>query len=396
MDARLDDRMRVARVVETFHPHVTGPANQARGISRELLKLGVTSTVFTTDVDDPVRARTRGAARSVVDGVVAWKFPVAARFMRFAYSPSLYRALKEVGVDLIHAHNYRGHPTHAAWAAAKRRGLPFVLNTHGSLLGYEGHLSGPRTWVYRGYDLLTGKRVVLDAARVVASSRAERRDALRFGVPREKVEVVPMGIDVGTYGSKTNFREVSKADPLRVLCVGRLSRLRNVELVLRALAGVQDATLKVVGGEVKHSALQRGGYLKHLERLADRLGVSSRVAFVGPKYGEQLLAEYRAADCFAFASFTENFGQTMLEAAAAGLPLACTPVGVAPELVEEGRTGFLVDARDPEPLRVALERMKSASWRRAASGRLQRRVAAKFGWEAVASAYLRIYEECTS
>ena len=92
-----------------------------------------------------------------------------------------------------------------------------------------------------------------------------------------------------------------------------------------------------------------------------------------------------------FTSLYENFGQTLLEAAAAGLPIISTPVGIAPEIVIDGETGFLV-SDDPKMIKERIRQLNNVSTRREFASRIKEIVKEKFAWSNIIDQYLQIYQ----
>ena len=149
--------------------------------------------------------------------------------------------------------------------------------------------------------------------------------------------------------------------------------------------------MTIVGGEEKRSSLSRKGYLSELKALVDELGVGRQIIFAGRKYGKELISYYQAADIFVYTSLYENFGQTLLEAAVAGLPIISTPVGIAPEIVVNGETGFLV-SDDPKMISERIRQLNNVSTRREFASRIKEIVKEKFAWSNIIDQYLQIYQ----
>ena len=197
-----------------------------------------------------------------------------------------------------------------------------------------------------------------------------------------------MGIDL----SACPPAEHNGTGPLRLLFVGRIARVRRLELILEALRLLEmDWELTLVGGEEKTSSVTRGGYLEELQSRARALGIEERVKFAGPRPPEALSDCYRAADLFIYPSRYENFGQPLLEAAAHGLPLVATAVGVTESLLVDEATGLPLGDDRPETLAEAVRQWEPPEKRRRAGAALRRRVDRFFSWEAVLKAYLDLY-----
>jgi D-inositol-3-phosphate glycosyltransferase len=131
--------------------------------------------------------------------------------------------------------------------------------------------------------------------------------------------------------------------------------------------------------------------LARLAGLARRLRLVRRVRFVGPQPQALLPELYRAADALLVCSHSESFGLVALEAQACGTPVVGTAVGGLPSFVREGRSGFLLDRRDPRLLAARVEDVLRGgeAFRRAAV-----EAAAGFSWHGTARAlhceYLRL------
>jgi glycosyltransferase involved in cell wall biosynthesis len=121
-----------------------------------------------------------------------------------------------------------------------------------------------------------------------------------------------------------------------VITVGRLAREKRFDVLLTAFAeAARDnaARLLVVGG---------GPQAADLRHAAAQLGLAGRVIFTGPLEHDRVLDCYAAAEVFAFASPTETQGLVVVEAMAAGLPVAAVSGGGVAEVVSDGVTGLLV------------------------------------------------------
>jgi len=290
--------------------------------------------------------------------------------------------------DIVHSHSYRSFQTDMGWLASMFGRKPFVLSTHGSLLGYRYILKSKFMQLpYRIYDIGTFKSVVCRADAVVVSSKNEYREALEFGVHKKKIYLIPAGVDIGDYEPHQDRSN----EVLNLLFVGRIARNRHLEPIIKALQYLDKVKLTIVGGEEKSSSLSRKGYLSKLKALADELGVRERINFAGAKYGRELVGYYQAADVFIYTSLYENFGQTLLEAAAAGLPIISTPVGIAPEIVIDGETGFLV-RDDPRMISDRIGQLNNVFTRTEFGARIKEIVKKKFAWSNIIDQYLEIYQ----
>lgn len=241
---------------------------------------------------------------------------------------------------------------------------------------------------YQAYDLATLKATARFADKIVVSTKLEYKDALEFGINKEKIDIIPMGINVNNY----QYKEYNKTkDYIELLFVGRIARNRNLEAIIHALTRLdQNFRLKIVGEETRTSSTTRHGYLYDLYKLIDELNLKKRVEFTGQKVGEELTQCYKNADIFVFTSIYESFGQPILEAAAAGLPIVSTPVGVANDLVFNDQTGYLVPF-NTEGIANKIFLLKDQKVRNEFGSKIQKLVRSLFSWDTIIEQYNCLY-----
>ena len=181
---------------------------------------------------------------------------------------------------------------------AKLKRKPKVLNTHGSLLGYKKYLPSSQHTPYQLYDALTLKASAKSADAVVVSSKLEYEDAIEFGIQKTKLHVIPMGVDVDEY---VNNPINPSGDSINILFVGRIARVRRIEILLQAVAKLPIRFyLTLVGGEEKTSSLSKSGYLDELKQLCKNLNINDRVTFIGPVAQDELFNWY--SNCLLYTS----------------------------------------------------------------------------------------------
>ena len=194
---------------------------------------------------------------------------------------------------------------------------------------------------------------------ILASCRAEAEQLVRlYGADPDRIELVPPGVDHAFFspgdhaGARAALGHLHLGAGPVLLFVGRIQPLKGLDVAVQALAalGRPDATLVVVGG-----ASGAGGpdEVQRIERLVAELGVGPQIRHVEPQPHHLLSTYYRAADVCVVPSRSESFGLVALEAAACGTPVVAAAVGGLRTLVDDGRTGFLVEGRDPDRLRQA-------------------------------------------
>jgi glycosyltransferase involved in cell wall biosynthesis len=415
--------LRLLHVVPTYLPawRHGGPVLAVHGLCKALAARGHEVTVFTTDVHGATTLDVQRAAAVPLDGVNVWYFPVA--FPRRLYrSPALAAALAPGGAepvtsfDLVHLHSVFLWPPASAARAAEAAGVPYLVAPRGMLVADLLRRRGrrrKRLWIH-----LVERRTLAHAAALHATSELEAAEARRLGLDLPPVYVVPNGVDIpGGYcleAPRANAVDAPPRDgvdaplvespgPLAgsalsplvaaalahrplLLFLGRLSWKKGLDRLLLALADLPGAALAIAGNDEE-------GYRAKLERLAAAAGVAGRVHYLGPVHGADKAALLRRADLLVLASYSENFGNVVLEAMAAGLPVVVTPeVGLA-EVVREHGAGTVCDG-DPPRLAAALRQLLDDPQARRAMGRRGAEAAARrFGWETVAARMEEVYGE---
>ncbi|HYI61430.1 MAG TPA: glycosyltransferase [Acidimicrobiales bacterium] len=234
---------------------------------------------------------------------------------------------------------------------------------------------------------------------VLASCRAEADQlAGLYAVPRSRIALVSPGVEHALFspgpraGARAALADLDLGDRPVVLFVGRVQRLKGIDVAVAALARVAsgDAVLVVCGGP---SGAEGAATLDDIGARAAALGVADRVRVVPPRPHHELSTLYRAADVVVAPSRSESFGLVALEAAACGRPVVAAEVGGLATLVDHGRTGLLVPSRDPGAWAAALDAVLGDRSAAEAMGRAGARRAAAYGWAAAARRLAAVYAE---
>jgi glycosyltransferase involved in cell wall biosynthesis len=230
------------------------------------------------------------------------------------------------------------------------------------------------------------RRTIAGASALIAVNEDARHLLIRSGASPDRVVLIPPGIDT------RRFRAGSDRTPsstVEILCVSRLLRRKNVDLVMQAFADVSrripEVRLRIVGD---------GPERPRLTRLAGELDLGEKVAFTGFIPNAAVHEEYHRADIFVNASAAEGFATTCLEALASGLPVVSTNVGGFVDAVQDGKNGYLVSAPDAGNLAAKLSALAENPTLIAELSRGAREVAErKFDWDAaVIPRYRALYE----
>jgi len=180
-----------------------------------------------------------------------------------------------------------------------------------------------------------------------------------------------------------------------LLFVGRIQPLKGLDVAIEALAlsGHDDAVLVAVGGA---SGVDGDREAAHAHELVAELGLQGRVRFVPPQPHHLLSTYYRAADVCVVPSRSESFGLVALEAAACGTPVVAAAVGGLRTLVDHGRTGFLVDARDPARYAGYIDEVLGQADLAARLSTEASLLARQYTWSTTAARLRRLYSDLTA
>src|SRR6476646_7166993 len=209
---------------------------------------------------------------------------------------------------------------------------------------------------------------------VWVNSEQYRKCWIDRGFAPEKLKILPRGLDTDLFahnrrdlsfwpGSGVNGKEV------RLLYVGRISKEKDLDVLATAYKKIRKE-----GPPVKLFFVGDGPYA---EALAAAL---PDAVFLGYLTGEKLAKAYASADVFVFPSTTDTFGNVILEAQASGLPVIVSDLGGPKELVEDGTTGFVTKAHDPDDFAQAINRVTNDSKLRAQMGREARQRVIDRSW----------------
>ena len=389
--------MKILQVCPKFHHSVaSGSTMIAYYISKELARRGHSVTVYTSDMKDKYTRINSGIEK--IGGVKVHRFrsvgTVATRKMKIFVTPMSISALKNevCSFDIVHVHECRSFQSVVVHHYAKKYGVPYVLQAHGSL---------PRIGSWRRlkwfYDVLFGYRLLRDASKVIALNQMEAEHYKNMGVPEEKIAIIPNGIDLSEYANlppKGAFKRKFgiPEDKKIILYLGRIHKIKGIDFLIKAYAYLtkkmdcKDAVLVIAGPD--------DGYLNEAKTLACSLGVSDSVLFTGLLSEKDKINAFVDSCLCAYLGQNEPFGIVTLESAA-----SCTPVIVCEQtpmsdIVKDGDFGFSVKYGDINELAEIMHKMVNDENLLREMGRKGREfVFENYNWANIITKLEKIYEE---
>jgi glycosyltransferase involved in cell wall biosynthesis len=287
---------------------------------------------------------------------------LAGAFVFFPKSVLFAREMQRRGVAHVHAH-FANHPALAALIVHRLTGIPFSFTAHGSDLHVD--------------QTALGWKIAESAFAVSVSEYNREFVRERAGSPAaDKLIVIHCGVDLAQFeraapGAGATFE---------ILCVAALRTVKGHRHLIDACA-----LLSAAGVPFRCHLVGGGPLERELATTIERAGLGGRVLMHGPQPREAVLERMRSAHVLVQPSIVDRAGRregipvTLMEAMATGLPVVASRLSGIPELIEDGRSGLLVEAGDARALADALARLRAEPELCASLGREARaRVEAAF------------------
>lgn len=240
----------------------------------------------------------------------------------------------------------------------RRAGVKLQIQNHSDFFDNALWIGERPAW--NGLLNAFGKWAVRRADRLRVVNTTEKQKYVAMGIPAERVDVLPVPVELSAFDQPV---EVERLAQLRerwhispnapiLFWVGRPVPFKDIGTLLRAMALVKakhpEAVL-ILGGDFSKAG--------QWQLLADELALKEAVRFVGPIRREELPDYFALCDIYVHPSMYEGFGRVMMEASAAGKPIAATRTAGAMDIVKDGETGLLCEPRSLEALAMILNEL---------------------------------------
>ena len=295
---------------------------------------------------------------------------------------------KEGPFDVIHAHDWL--VAYAAKTLKDSFKIPIIATIHAT---ESGRNSGIHDEVQR-YINDTEWMLTYEATEVIVNSNYMKNELQRlFGLPYEKINVVPNGVNLNLYNGVErdyDFRRQYAADNEKIiLYVGRLVYEKGIQNLIAAmpkvLNGYHDSKLIIAG---------KGGMIDELRDEVRRLGIENKVYFTGYLKLNQVTKMYKCADVAVFPSTYEPFGVVALEGMLSGTPVVVSDVGGLNEIVQHRENGMKSYAGNPNSIADSiLELLYNPGLCAEVSRAAKAKVKAQYNWTKIAQDTHFIYQK---
>lgn len=390
-------RLKILQVVPYFYPSWAygGPVSIVYWICRNLIKLGHRVTVYTTDAYDDRKRLISPKLPVNIDGIKTFYFPNLSNFLAYYYrlffpKKLIIQAQKEINnFDIIHLHDFYTFQNIIISNLAIKNNIPYIISPHGAL---DPIRRKQRKLFKEAYLYFFGKKMLEGAAKIVVTAQAEIKQCLFRGVKKQKIEVIPNGVNLDDFKNldkKEKIRQkfnLSKTDKV-IVYLGQIHYIKGLDLLVNAFFFLvkknPQIRLLIIGSD--------SGYLSTLKTIIKNKRIDeNKVTFTGLLKGKEKLSLLAASDIFVYPSYSEGFSISILEAMACSLPIIITDKCYFPE-VGSKRAGLIIHP-DNRSLRQALELLLTNQKLTEALGQSAKNlIKEKYQWSKVVGQLEKVY-----
>ena len=341
--------MRILMLSWEYPPRVVGGlAKVVHDLSHRLYQDGHEVTVVTyRDGDIPYFENDKGVQvhrvdnfmihpNNFIDWIMQLNFNMVAKTQELIAKGEKF--------DVVHAHDWL--VAYAAKTIKTANGIPLVSTIHATEAGRNSGIQGET----QKYINDTEWMLTYESSEVIVNSNYMKNELQRlFGLPYEKINVVPNGVNTNLFSDVErdyDFRRQYAMDNEKIiLFMGRLVYEKGIQNLIAAmpkiLANYHDAKLIIAG---------KGGMIDELRAQVNSLGLENKVYFTGYLSSKNVQKMYKCADISVFPSTYEPFGIVALEAMLSGTPVVVSDIGGLNEIVDHGINGMKSYAGNPNSL----------------------------------------------
>lgn len=386
--------MKILMLTWEYPPRIVGGiARVVHDLSKRLIKDGheVTVVTYRDSADVPEYENDKGVNVYRVDNYMIHSNNFIDWIMQLNFnmiSKATEIINKEGGFDVIHAHDWL--VTYAAKTLKNAYDIPIVATIHATEAGRNSGIHNETQRYINDTEWL----LTYEATEVIVNSNYMKNELQRlFGLPFEKINVIPNGINLSNFiGIERDYdfrRQYAMDNEKIILYVGRLVYEKGIQHLIasmpKILSNYHDAKLVIAG---------RGGMMDELKAEARNLGLGNKVYFTGYLDSKQVQKMYKCADVAVFPSTYEPFGIVALEAMLAGVPTVVSDVGGLNEIVNHGVDGMKSYAGNPNSIADSVTSLLYDHQLAAnVSKRAKQKVKEQFNWEKIAQDTHFTYEK---
>ncbi len=371
--------MKIIEIAD-FYNNKTG--NPLSIISEGLKKKGLNVIVFTSTIKiKPEKMSEKEDKQSIVP---IKRFKGFKFFSRAIYPGVIFELLKTNKNTIIHSHVAGFFSTFISAILKPIKKYKLIINS-------DFDVNSPNyNWLNQIYYKTFLGWLLKKADLVICWTELEKKELIkRFKIKKEKIKVIPIGYFKEKITRKTNElrKKLNLKNKFIILNTNILVRKKNLELIINAIKKTKDENIVLIhAGGVNDSK-----YKKELDALIKKEKMQKQVIFLGKQTLSEIYALYPQADIFVNSGFRESFAITIVEAMASGTPVISTKVGIAPEVIIEGKTGFFAETETELAKKIMLLK-KDKKIRKKISITAKEKIK-KLEWEKIIKEYIKIFNK---
>lgn len=338
--------MKVLHVIPSYYPAIKygGPIQSVHLLNKSLVRKGVSVDVISTNAGLESCNNLRCDKWTNLEGVKVKYFSYYG-YEHYNFSPCLMAELLRCTgkYDLVHITAVWNFPVLAGSLASMIHGKPYIITPRGTIYEEKFNMKSRKKKLL--YYSLIARRNLENASAIHFTTENEKDKVMNYLRLMNEGVVIPNGIDLTEYDllvPKGTFKEQYPLlkNKKYILFLGRINFIKGLDILIEAfheLTKVYDNLFLVIAGPDNEE------YGKKVKQWGIDRGILDKCIFTGMLSGTDKLAAYRDADIFVLPSYSENFGMTVVEAMACGVPVVITnKVGLYKE-IEVYRAGEVVD-----------------------------------------------------
>lgn len=328
--------MNIGFATPAYYPAQIGASFYSQELAEGLTKKGHNVKVV---VPLPQREEGFVKERETRNNVEIVRVPIGANWERFRrltgisyyISKKMTDELKNSNFGIIHSHHYGYYPATAGLEAAKQKGIPHVFGPyyHPPIYGFE------RNMLASIYHKKFGKKLLQESDVVLPHTEHEKNLLLKIGAREENTQILPNIVDTRKFSIGHKKENI-------VLFVGNFLKEKGadvaMELAKKLIEKRRDVRFVFVG-----NIFSDHPHRKSMEEMKTKLASTGRAMFTNNLSKNDLVKAYQKASILLLPSKYEAFSRVIAEAQSCGCAVVSTKVGAIPEVVIDGKTGFLAD-----------------------------------------------------
>jgi len=373
--------MKICIVVPFFTPFVRG---NEFGLAQSLAELGNDVTIITSTGKAPREKMITTEEHELYSHDFKVKYlPTILNIGENPIVPSVFVHILKNDYDVVLLQEDYQNICHLAYFASKLKGIPMILSTERT---YHPNNFAKRI-ALKILDKTISKIVRNGVDTVTAHCTAAKEFMIKeLGVPRERIKVIPVGVDTNLFKPMRSDRQYLKSDGLKILTIARLHKYKGLNYLIEAMRliseRIPDAKLYILG---------KGPEERNLKSFVKNLNIDDVVKFLETPIPNHKMPElYAECDVYVQPSIVEPFGIAVLEAMACGKPVIGTKVGGIIDTIVDGETGFLVNPKDSKELAERVIMFNDQKLREKMGRNARERAVKHFDWKEIAIQYLKL------